>query len=248
MNSKNKILVGCLALLLVLSVGYALFSDTITINGTATAKGDFAYEITTTKGIDESVKVSTMHDIYNYSSSGDTFVFEETSGVENSTISSSGNTISVSIDFTLPGQIQYYTAKITNTGTIPITFDPWADITPISTINGNLIMDDDGLVDVNDVENFVLGNITSDYKFSGVDEMSISQIKAGVISIDKIVVSESVWQKLELDENAMPIIESGDSIYIVLQSIFNPNFNERVKGYDLTAESTISLPIKQITN
>ena len=41
MNKKNKILVGCLALLLVLSVGYALFSETIEINGTATAKGDF---------------------------------------------------------------------------------------------------------------------------------------------------------------------------------------------------------------
>mgnify|MGYP003308183578 CR=1 FL=1 len=41
MNKKNKILVGCLSLLLVLSVGYALFSETITINGTATAKGNF---------------------------------------------------------------------------------------------------------------------------------------------------------------------------------------------------------------
>ena len=41
MNNKNKILVGCLALLLVLSVGYALFSETIEINGTATAKGSF---------------------------------------------------------------------------------------------------------------------------------------------------------------------------------------------------------------
>lgn len=41
MNKRNKILVGCLALLLVLGVGYALFSETITINGTATAKGNF---------------------------------------------------------------------------------------------------------------------------------------------------------------------------------------------------------------
>ena len=46
MNKKNKILVGCLALLLVLSVGYALFSETITINGTATAKGSFGFEYT----------------------------------------------------------------------------------------------------------------------------------------------------------------------------------------------------------
>ena len=40
-NKKNKLLVGCLALLLALSVGYALFSENITINGTATAKGSF---------------------------------------------------------------------------------------------------------------------------------------------------------------------------------------------------------------
>ena len=45
MKSKNNILVGCLALLLVLSVGYALFSETVTINGTATAKGDFSLKV-----------------------------------------------------------------------------------------------------------------------------------------------------------------------------------------------------------
>ena len=39
MNNKNKILVGCLALLLVMTVGYALFSETITINGIVRAKG-----------------------------------------------------------------------------------------------------------------------------------------------------------------------------------------------------------------
>ena len=44
MNNKNKILVGCLALLLVLSVGYALFSETVQINGTAKAQGDFNIE------------------------------------------------------------------------------------------------------------------------------------------------------------------------------------------------------------
>ena len=46
LSKNNKILIGCLALLLVMSVGYALFSDTITINGSATAKGEF--KLTTT--------------------------------------------------------------------------------------------------------------------------------------------------------------------------------------------------------
>ena len=43
---KNKILIGCLALLLVMTVGYALFSETITINGTAKAEGKFNIEFT----------------------------------------------------------------------------------------------------------------------------------------------------------------------------------------------------------
>ena len=53
MFKKNKILVGCLALLLVLSVGYALFSETITINGTATAKGNFDMTATCQSGYSE---------------------------------------------------------------------------------------------------------------------------------------------------------------------------------------------------
>lgn len=43
---RNKIFVGCLALLLVMVVGYALFNQNLSINGTATAKGDFDIEIT----------------------------------------------------------------------------------------------------------------------------------------------------------------------------------------------------------
>ena len=41
MNKSNKILVGVLAFLVVCVVGYALFSETITVTGTATASGNF---------------------------------------------------------------------------------------------------------------------------------------------------------------------------------------------------------------
>ncbi len=37
MNKKKGIIIGVLAVALVMVVGYALFSDTLTINGTATA-------------------------------------------------------------------------------------------------------------------------------------------------------------------------------------------------------------------
>ena len=44
-KTRNKIFVGCLALLLVMVAGYALFSQNLTINGTAKAQGDFDIEI-----------------------------------------------------------------------------------------------------------------------------------------------------------------------------------------------------------
>ena len=42
MKKKNMIIIGVIALILAVSVGYAIFSDTLTINGSATAKGDFS--------------------------------------------------------------------------------------------------------------------------------------------------------------------------------------------------------------
>ena len=45
MSKKRNIIIGVIALLLVVSVGYAIFSDTLNINGTATAKGDFQINI-----------------------------------------------------------------------------------------------------------------------------------------------------------------------------------------------------------
>ena len=53
MNRRNKILVGVLAFVLVCVVGYALFSESITVTGTATADGNFNITATCYKGIYE---------------------------------------------------------------------------------------------------------------------------------------------------------------------------------------------------
>ena len=50
-KTRNKIFVGCLALLLVMVAGYALFSQNLTINGTAKAQGDFSVTATCQAGI-----------------------------------------------------------------------------------------------------------------------------------------------------------------------------------------------------
>ena len=51
MKKKNMIIIGVISLILVVAVGYAIFSDTLTINGSATAKGDFSITTTCTPGI-----------------------------------------------------------------------------------------------------------------------------------------------------------------------------------------------------
>ena len=55
MKKKNMIIIGVIALILAVSVGYALFSNTLTINGSATAKGDFNMTMTCQPGLDTSI-------------------------------------------------------------------------------------------------------------------------------------------------------------------------------------------------
>ena len=90
-EKKSKILIGCLALLLVMAVGYALFSENITINGTATAKGDFNLSYTCEK--------------YELGGTG--------------TCSIDGETITTTSNLTKPTDVVGYDVKITNTGSIP---------------------------------------------------------------------------------------------------------------------------------
>ena len=114
MNKKNKILVGCLALLLVLSVGYALFSEQVTINGTATAKGDF--EITTT--VADNMEI--------IGSDGEIGI------VTDSNINVVDNVVTASAILGAPGSYKQFIIKIENTGTVP------AILKSITDANGNV--------------------------------------------------------------------------------------------------------------
>ena len=126
LSKNNKILIGCLALLLVMSVGYALFSDTITINGSATAKGDF--EITT-EAID--LNEEDYSTIIPFS--------PITVGiVEKPTISVSNNVVTTNVELGSPGSFHTFGIKVKNTGTIPAKLKSVEDIT-----NGNFLFGTD---------------------------------------------------------------------------------------------------------
>ena len=106
MNNKNKILVGCLALLLALSVGYALFSETITINGTATAKGNF--DISYTCELLTSTNAITDEAVQEMFTKGGT-----------GTCVINGQTLTTTSNLTKPTDRVTYRVKLTNSGSIP---------------------------------------------------------------------------------------------------------------------------------
>ena len=101
---KNKILVGCLALLLVMAVGYALFSENITINGTATAKGEF--KLTTTCGIVPQEDITKYYSNLQYI------------GVSKNEISCEDNDVSISTTLDYPGAYAWYKIVVKNEGSI----------------------------------------------------------------------------------------------------------------------------------
>ena len=101
---KNKILIGCLALLLVMTVGYALFSENITINGTATAKGEFDINASCQPGLIEDLKTK--------------LGLPSDGGYRNDTCTANNNEVNLSTVLDYPTAIRYFTIKLTNDGTI----------------------------------------------------------------------------------------------------------------------------------
>ena len=119
MNKKNKILIGCLSLLLVLSVGYALFSETITINGTATAKGSFDIEATCINGYHE--KLVEYGEVLDSN--------EGQAGYDNDICTVSDNIVNANVELLYPTANRTFSVIFTNEGTIPAMINPNTDIT-----------------------------------------------------------------------------------------------------------------------
>ncbi len=91
MNKKKGIIIGVVLFVLAVAVGYALFSDTLTINGTATAKGEFEL----------------------------TYLCDKDEGDGQGECSVSGNTITTTSTLSKPNESVTYAVTVTNTGTIP---------------------------------------------------------------------------------------------------------------------------------
>ena len=100
-KTRNKIFVGCLALLLVMVVGYALFSQSLNITGTAKAEGKFNIEFT-----EASIKT------------------EKGSTGATATISDNGKILTITVPkLEYPGAYVDVSYTVKNTGTIDAIFN-----------------------------------------------------------------------------------------------------------------------------
>ena len=113
-KTRNKIFVGCLALLLVMVAGYALFSQNLTINGTAKAQGEFSLSMTCTTGI--------LDEIKNYDAG-----YGSQSGYSNDSCSVANDTVTFHTDLAYPTARRYFTVKVVNTGSV-IAVDESVDL------------------------------------------------------------------------------------------------------------------------
>ena len=109
-NSINKTTVLIvLAVFLTISVGYALFSDTITIEGTATAQGNFDVEATCVTDIQDKEFVEAYSD-----------VTIEDNGFENEEciVNTNPDSTAYSVNLKYPGASKTWLIKFTNKGSV----------------------------------------------------------------------------------------------------------------------------------
>lgn len=212
MKKKNMIIIEVIALILVVAVGYALFSDTLNINGSATAKGDFSISATCTPGITNEgfltanlINSEPIDSDNNYS--GDS-------------CSVNDNKVTYSAELLQPGATRNFTIKITNTGSIPaqLNLATGSHVTVESCI-GNYDTNEFTDCDSNSVEpeEDMLYN-----KLVGFEKKDGTVVLANENSLEDIVEF--------FDENMENIVlDTGESMYLVSNAHWG-NLGEAIEG------------------
>lgn len=102
-KTKNKIFVACLIILLLLSVGYSIFTESLTIGGTVSASADMDVNIGCNKG---------ALDIFDSLS--------QQGGYEEDTCSVNDKMVSMGVSLNYPTALRYFTVTINNNSLIDV--------------------------------------------------------------------------------------------------------------------------------
>ena len=228
MYKGNKILLGILAFIVVCVVGYALFSETITVTGTATTQGSFDIVGTCQAGLNsEFIETVTYEFDSNY--------YE--TGYRTSNCSFNGDKGTLEVDFEYPGAKRYFTIKLTNNGTIPAIIGKASLEMDDICLDGNCQNNNPGIITD---KGFELINMFRNYHIVGV------QIGNGPIIPYINITEEQASEFIDINDN--PVLKPGNSIFYAVRTevderLGNPNGG----SFEALATGTISFPFTQIT-
>lgn len=239
MNKKRNIIIVVIVFLLVISVGYALFSNTLTINGTATAKGDFNFNTSCELGLSQEAQdallnmaeksgvpgaVEEAQEILNGLNS-----LKET-GYSNDNCTVNDNKVSFSANVNFPGALRYFTIKVTNTGSIPLHLKSNNKVD--SSIEGTVTAVDGTQYDASMLWTTVKENMISGPDFMGYDGES---------------------ELSDLSDISGIYINSGESLYFVASIRFDEEDTKLTNGksfnsFDFNVSETHELVFEQKAN
>lgn len=206
MNKKRNIIIGALALIITMMVGYAIFSDTININGTATAKGDFSVTAACTPGIQNDFPLDGK---YNYFFSGSTSITQD-NHYKNDSCTVNGNEITFNAELTQPLAARNYTVKLTNSGSIPASLNPDME-SGEGSIQGSVERCEGNFEDdtFSNCANLTDYNSIMDFEILGFEDAN------GNISVNLKTESsmEEISKYIDV-ENALIILQPGESMYM----------------------------------
>lgn len=148
MKKQNIAIIGVVAFILAVAVGYALFSDTLTINGTATAKGDFNVEFTSI-GVINKVGYTEVNDANGNGTAANIAV-----------ISPDKNSLTITINkLDYPGAYVEIPVTITNKGSIPAKLK---SIKETNVTGGNSVTNSTGSISIDSLDITYTGIAASD--------------------------------------------------------------------------------------
>ena len=222
-NKTTVIIV--LAVFLTLSVGYALFSDTITIEGTATAQGNFDIEVTCLTVVPDEFKQILGDELESYGYKDESCV-----------VTDDKITYSVSLEY--PGAKKYSVIKLTNVGTIDsqiLDEKIWdSGVTTIKTYDSktNSILKE--IIDIKGDNGFLL----SDRIFQ--------KLSGSMMLEDDVFDSEEFVERffdLKDEDNPILLLRTGDSMYLLFGSYWKESLSEENVYYEF--KTTIEYPFEQ---
>ena len=237
MVKKNKLLIGCLTLLLVLSVGYALFSETITINGTATAKGSFELTKTCQPGMTQDAI-----DAIVIAEGGAAGMVTDSnflsSGYEDGECKVNGNDISFTTMLKYPSAQRYYTVTIKNTGTIDavIRSDVWYD--PVQTIKVYDNKTNELVATYNETQSNYAGFVPF-----GDGTFLVGKNKNGNLSFGETMFNANSMVVKDSSGNSYVRIKPGEVLYVGVLADWDEDAEDN--SHYSTAEATFTLPFTQ---